>query len=175
MVWLAQPSGANAQSDAEILAGIRACQGVPSSSARLACYDSVLSPDDLDAGETPSDAREREAVTDSAPESVQSERRRAEVALAPVPGEDTREQSVRLDPDAAAQLTSAVTITEVRALRPGQTLFFAADGRVFQQLSSRTPQLPDPPFEVEFESGALGSTFLRLPESRSRIRVTLRD
>jgi len=178
IISLAQSSVASAQSDVESLAAaVRACQVVPSSSSRLACYDSVLPPmGELVADEESSDPREKLAVSELEPEPfpAQPERQRAEAA--PALSEETRGRSVRPDPDDDPQLASTVSIIEVHTLASGQARFLDADGRVFQQWSGTTTlRLPDPPFEVELEPGAMGSTFFSLPESRRRFRVTSRD
>lgn len=63
LAWLLQPV-ANAQSDAETLEAVRACQRVPGLSSRLACYDSALPPivNSVDGDVSPPPLEERAAT-----------------------------------------------------------------------------------------------------------------
>ena len=71
---------------------------------------------------------------------------------------------------------ATVSIVQVRELRPGETIFYAEDGRSSLQTGG-SPRLrvPDPPFDATLEPGAFGATFLRLPNEGPRVRVSLRD
>ncbi len=69
-----------------------------------------------------------------------------------------------------------VQIVEVRAVSAGTTHFHAADGRVFVRANaSRIYRWPEAPFEVEIQVNRFGTTYLKLPDSGPRIRVSTAD
>jgi hypothetical protein len=156
VAWVQLPPAASAQSDAALIEAVRACQRVGAGAARLACYDRALPPlDESIAGDEASARPGTEPPpTNAAPPPVETDRA-------------SRERSGGGD---EPEVAGTVTIIEVRSLRPGAARFLAADGRLFVQRGRSFLRLPDPPFEAELESGALGSTFFKL-EQGLRIRV----
>jgi hypothetical protein len=152
-----------AQSDSDVLAAVRECQQIDAMSSRLACYDRALPP-----------------TGESAPAaSAAASQAGGAVAAARVVETDTRAaRAGRAESPAAIEDggISAIAVVDVRTRRPGETIFYVDDGRVFMQNggSSRL-RLPEPPFNAELEPGAFGSTFLRLPDDGPRVRVSLRD
>lgn len=179
LAWLLHPV-ANAQSDAQILDGVRACQRVPELSFRLACYDRVLPPivESVDSEDSPAASREpvatateparrEQAATVAAPA---REERIANVA------EPSREERVANVAEPEPPRPTTVQIVEVQTPSPGTTRFVAADGRVFVRANATTiHRWPDTPFDVEIQLSRFGTTFLRFPESRLRIRVAVSD
>ena len=136
---------AHAQTQTEVLEAARACQRVPELSYRLACYDRVFPPIVESI-----DAGASPAVAEEAPAATAAE----------------------IEP----ALPAIVQIVEVQMPDLRTTRFRAADGRVFVRTDTTTlPRWPNTPFEVEFQTGILGSTFLRFRESGLRIRVVVVD
>jgi hypothetical protein len=149
---------ANAQSDDDIAAAVRACQLVTELSARLACYDRAFPPLTESASEpgTPAAA----AATPGAASAARAE-------AAPTPPA----------PPERAPRWEAARIVEVESPDLRTTVFHAEDGRVFvRQDATSVIQWPDTPFDVEVQTSFLRtSTYLKLPGRGPRVRVTLRD
>lgn len=158
------PGPAQAQTDAEMLAALRACASVGVERARLACFDGVFAAEPKQ-GEAP---RDRRAVDRSAPDAA---------SVSPAATVAPATATAAPAPAAAAAAGAGarkVTIVEVHTLVRGKWVFVAADGREFVQTStSSRVRLPDVPFDATLESGAFGSTFLA-PEDGPRVRVSER-
>jgi hypothetical protein len=149
---------ANAQSENDIAAAVRACQLVAELSARLACYDRAFPP--LTGSAAESDAPAAAAATPGSAGAA-----RAEAApLPPAPPEQ-------------APRWEAARIVEVEQPDLRTTIFHAEDGRVFvRQDATSAIQWPDTPFDVEVQTSFLRtSTYLKLPGRGPRVRVTIRD
>lgn len=69
----------------------------------------------------------------------------------------------------------SVVVTEISKNHLGTTTIFTDDGRVWTQTDRRTPRFPKTPFAAEIESGRLGSYFLSIPNSRQKVRLSVRD
>jgi len=183
---LLAPCGASAQSEAGVLAGVRACQNVVDAADRLACYDTLLPPARDAVGRAASPAARAEPV-DRAPtpapraesvERVSSPTARVESAPPePAPAQVAAAPARRPpEPESVAVSEQTARIVEVRAIRPGSAVFLAEDGRIFQQTDSNSRlRLPEAPFDAELEEGFLGAKFLKVADDGPRVRVTLRD
>ena len=150
---------ANAQSENDIAAAVRACQRVAELSARLACYDRAFPPLMGSAAEPGAPASAA-----ASPGSAGAVRAEAAPPLPPAP-------------PAQAPRWEAARIVEVESPDLRTTIFHAEDGRVFvRQDATSVIRWPDTPFDVEIETSFLRtSTYLKLPGRGQRVRVTLRD
>jgi hypothetical protein len=167
LAWLLLPV-ANAQSDAEILEAVRACQRVAELSSRQACYDRALPPiiESVDSDDSRASPTERGERAERAARAERTER---------VDSVDRAERVATVN-EPEPPLATMVQIVEVQSPSLGTTRFRAADGRIFVRENANTrPRWPDTPFDVEIRSGVFGSTYLMFPESRLRIRVTVRN
>jgi hypothetical protein len=197
--WLSPPA-AIAQSDAELLEAVRACQRVPDVLARLACYDRALPPaaQAADVDSVPGSREERVAAAAGpipAPEPTpRPAARPAPVPAArpaPVPAADPAPEPTPVPAagpapnpapifqpqrDSAESLPTMVQIVELRNPSLRTTEFYAADGRVFVRSNATTiPRWPEPPFEVEIQTGMFGAIYLKFPDSGPRVRVAVRN
>jgi hypothetical protein len=152
------------------------CTAIENDAERLACYDRALR------GTPPAPAATRNTRPTTAPTPPA-----AAAAPAQAAQERPRERPVRESAAPAARTApaapaaaeendedaiTALVIVGVRALPGRETSFTAEDGTVWVQTDSqRVFGLPDPPFDAELRSGAMGSHFL-VPGGRGRaIRV----
>jgi len=89
---------------------------------------------------------------------------------------DERKEPVAAATDVEPPSLTTVQIIEVQMLSPGTTRFRAADGRTFVRADARTiHRWPEPPFDVEIQSGRFGTLFLKFPDSGLRIRVAVQN
>ena len=148
------PAAATAQGDADIRDTVQECRSMPDNFARLACYDAAFPPGS-------GRSADRQAADVGSPRSSR---------VAPAAPEPQPNVAIPAQP-------SVFSIVEVRTVRPtGMVRFYAADGRVFAQTSgSSRLNLPDPPFDVELETGAFGSMFLRIAGRNLRVRVAAQE
>jgi hypothetical protein len=158
-LWLAVLTAALPAQTAAAQAAVP-CTAISDDAERLACYDRALrgAPPVSDsapaaAGEPRRERRIRESAAPTAPAAT-------EAPAAPVAGRRGDDEITPL------------VIVGVRALPGRETTFTAEDGTTWVQTDSqRIVGLPDPPFDAELKSGAMGSYFL-VPNDRARaIRV----
>jgi hypothetical protein len=157
LLGYALQASANAQSENDIAAAVRACQLVAELPARLACYDRAFPP-----------------LTGSAPEPD------APAAAAATPGSAGTARPEAAPPPAPPEQAprwEAARIVEVESPDLRTTIFHAEDGRVFvRQDATSVFQWPGTPFDVEVQTSFLRtSTYLKLPGRGPRVRVTIRD
>tara|TARA_R110002110_G_scaffold95455_1_gene246628 strand:- start:193620 stop:194126 length:507 start_codon:yes stop_codon:yes gene_type:complete len=139
-----------AQSDQEIVDSMRTCQQIPEMSARLACYDRVLPP----VNETP-------GVATQVPRAN------------PLPRAERESRPVEAAPAAPAAGAGMVRIVELEKPSLSRSVLTAEDGRVYTATSNTVVPWPDPPFMIQTTTGAFGTTYLVLPGTNDRIRVSV--
>ena len=152
-IWMTQ-SSAYAQSDAEILESVRACQNVPGLSLRLACYDRVLPPNvEAIEGAAPSSApgmQSRPAVSGSAATAREEELQETVAELE----EQLQRETIDTTPTAR--------IIEVQRPSVRTSRLIAEDGRVFvESVSTSIIRWPETPFDVEVNRSVTGTISLR--------------
>jgi len=154
-----------AQSDAEMLADLRACSSVDRERARLACFDGVLASE--------RDPSNFETVTEA--EIPEKPTAPVEASVSQIDAEDSpvsRESS-----SADKTVSRTITIVDVRPDRPGSARFLSDSGQVYIQTGGGRIdrwEIPSIPFETRIEDGALGSKFISLSD-RHRVRVRIAD
>ncbi len=147
---------ANAQSDASIVASVRACQSVVGLSERLACYDRVLPPGTATVGavRTPPAApitRTTEAVGSA--NSGVSREQELEATVA--------ELEEQLEIEQIGTVPRA-RIVEVQRPSVRTSRLIAADGRVFvESITTSIINWPDTPFDVEVNRSITGTYTIR--------------
>jgi hypothetical protein len=164
LAWTLQPV-ANAQSDAEILEAVRACQRVPELSSRQACYDRAVPPIVEPAQNVPAPTVES---LDEAPAPIVEP---VDIDDAPTPPPER--VAIVEEPES---LPTMLRIVEVQMPSVVTTRFLAADGRMFVRANAHTiHRWPDAPFDVEIQVSTFGATYLKFPESGLRVRVAVDD
>jgi hypothetical protein len=145
LVLLAVPV-ASAQSDAQALQSVRACQAVSGLSERLACYDRVLPPGTSTVG-TVATERATETIDRGAPVASREQELEATVA-------DLEQRLLEENPD---EIPTA-RIIEVQRPTVRSSRLIAEDGRVFVESSSTTiVRWPDTPFDVSVSTTLTGT------------------
>ncbi len=146
LTWLVLPV-ANAQSDADVIESVRACQSITGLSARLACYDQVLPPGTQITGTV------RTTETIDSDDSMDSREQELEVTVADL------EQQLELE-----TLDSVPTARIIEVSRPDlrSSRLVAADGRVFVESNTTTiVRWPETPFDVEVNRSLTGTITIR--------------
>lgn len=150
IVLLAVPV-ASAQSDAQVLQSVRACQGVTGLSERLACYDRVLPPGTNMVG-TVSAARSSETVNSNA-SAAPSRERELEATVAEL------EQQLQIEEIGTRPIARIIEV-ERPTLRTSRLI--ADDGRVFlESVTTSIINWPDTPFEVDVNRSITGTYTIR--------------
>lgn len=169
-----------AQSDSEALQAMRACLSVEPEASRLSCFESFFE-EEPRAAAAPSDgpgtgpAGEQESVPSAnrgtAFDSAKVDDSQPPSAFSPV--EDNRlRRSSMIGSDREQR---AVTIVDLRVLRPGEIRFRTQQGELLYKTGgSNYVRYPDVPFAAELARGAMGGLFLKLPPDGQRIRVSRR-
>jgi hypothetical protein len=148
LVLLAVPV-ASAQSDAQVLQSVRACQAVSGLSERLACYDRVLPPGTSTVGTVATVATERATETIDRGAPVASREQELEATVA-----DLEQRLLEENPD---EIPTA-RIIEVQRPTVRSSRLIAEDGRVFVESSSTTiVRWPDTPFDVSVSTTLTGT------------------
>jgi hypothetical protein len=147
---------ANAQSDAAILASVRACQSVTGLSERLACYDRVLPPGTATVGTvrtTPAVPPPRATETVSNANTRASRERELEATVAEL------EEQLELEQIGTVPIAH---IVEVQRPSVRTSRLIADDGRVFvESITTSIINWPDTPFDVEVNRSITGTYTIR--------------
>lgn len=162
-------------SAAVIAQGAVPCTAIGDDDERLACYDRALR------GTPPAAPARAEPPAAVAPSAADAPARAPAADAEARPRERSiRESAAPTAPPARAAARDdgdrdeiiPIVIVGVRTLPGRETTFTAEDGTSWVQTDSqRIFGLPDPPFDAELKSGAMGSHFL-VPADRARaIRV----
>lgn len=186
-----------AQTDAERLEALRACLGIESDSARLLCFESIVSAQTAGteaSGERAAGIATNEGVEPAAeaepPEATTASARGDEpddpVADGPEPtrpataepaadgalaADVTRERPRGRDQE-RENVADPILIVEASRRYRGNAVFATDDGRRFVQTSGNTARvLPEAPFEATLQDGAFGSMFLVARSAGLRVRV----
>jgi hypothetical protein len=143
----------------------RACTGIASDEARLACYDRAL-------GSEADESAPANRSTDSRRRST-SDAGRAAADASPAEADSVRRSTRSRQPaDTQDEETSViVTVVEVRSGAPGRSIFVTDEGEVWVQSGGRRLYPPQTPFEAEVRPGALGSYFLDAEAPGFPIRI----
>lgn len=155
VICMMQPI-AHAQSDAEILESVRACQNIAGLSLRLACYDRVLPPssESVEAGvrATPRMENRSPAVSNRGNNPRTREEELEETVA------ELEEQLQRETIDSA--LTARIIEVQRPSVRTSRLI--TDDGRVFvESVTTSIVRWPETPFDVEVNRSITGTISLR--------------
>ncbi len=160
---------------------LEACAAMDDQAERLACYDAVLRVEAPAASATDPVPSERRPVSDmrSPPQAAPAAEHTVQDAV-PTPiealPESVAETHVRLANerrDAGAAFSVRV-VNRVENLS-GLSVFVADSGAIYEQVSPRRGNYPEPPFMAELEPASRSTYWLRTAAGGRTIRVTERD
>jgi hypothetical protein len=176
LAWLVVPI-ASAQSDAAILASVRACQSITGLSERLACYDRVLPPGTGTVGTIGAAGTSGAVVAPRRTETI--ERGNSEVAREQELEATVAELEQQLEREIIDDVPTA-RIIEVQRPTIRTSRLIAEDGRVFlESVETSIIRWPEAPFDVEVSRSITGTYSIRAigaandRGSRRGYRVTL--
>ncbi len=164
LTWLLMPV-AHAQSDAAILASVRACQSITGLSERLACYDRVLPPGTGTVGAIGTAGAVGTAGTAGASRRTETiERGNSELSREQELEATVAELEQQLERETADTGSTGPTARIVEVQRPSlrTSRLIAADGRVFvESVTTSIIRWPDTPFDVEVNRSITGTYTIR--------------
>ncbi len=163
LVWLVVPA-ANAQSDAAILASVRACQSITGLSERLACYDRVLPPGTGRVGTIGASGASGAsgAVGVPTPRRTETiERGNSELSREQELEATVAELEQQLERETIDSVPTA-RIIEVQRPTVRTSRLIAEDGRVFlESVETSIIRWPETPFDVEVSRSITGTYSIR--------------